>query len=428
MQIARSQETADEAQARLAAQQTRQAAARAQETPEQAQTRRGADRDHHAVARALVYSSNEQSVCNINKNSGLAEVLKKCKLIVWDEYTMSHKQHVETLDRTLKDFRDNTTVMGGVFLLLSGDFRQTLPVIPKGTPADEIKACLKKSRLWPHVHTLHLTTNMRVALHGDATANTFSTRLLQVGEKRHPVDPATGELSIPKDLGIVVSSLDDLIQNVYPSLSQNFTNLDWLCQRAILAPKNDIVNTINEHVMKQLPGQVMTYRSVDSAMDPDQVVQYPTEFLNTLNPAGLQPHCLILKVGCPIILIRNLDAPKLCNGTRLSIKDFSQSVIEATVMTGCGKGENVFIPRIPIINEEMVEFKRLQFPVKPSFAMTINKSQGQSLKVAGIHLESPCFSHGQLYVACSRVGAAENLYVLASGGKTMNVVYPEALR
>src|SRR5277367_573147 len=113
---------------------------------------------------------------------------------------------------------------------------------------------------------------------------------------------------------------------------------------------------------------------------------------------------------------------------RLSVKRFSQSVIEATVMTGCGKGETVFIRRIPIINDDMVEFKRLQFPVKPSSAMTVNNSQGQSLKLAGIHLELPCFSHGQLYVACSSVGAAENLYILAPGGETMNVVDPEALK
>jgi PIF1-like helicase/Helitron helicase-like domain at N-terminus len=375
-----------------------------------------------------VYSSDKQSVCNISKNSGLAEVLKQCKLIVWDECTMSHKQHVETVDRTLRDFRDNNSVMGGTLLLLSGDFRQTLPVVPRGTPADEIKASLKKSYLWGHVRTLSLTTNMRVHLQGDTSAGVFAQRLLQIGEKQHPVDPVTGHVSIPIELGKVVTSLDQLMLSVYPNLGKNFQDLNWLCERAILAPKNDVVNIINTHVLTQLPGREKTYRSVDTTLDPDQAVQYPVEFLNTLNPSGLQPHCLTLKEGCPIILIRNLDAPKLCNGTRLCIKRLSQSLIEATVMTGCGKGETVFIPRIPIINEEMVEFKRLQFPVKPSFAMTINKSQGQSLKVAGIHLETPCFSHGQLYVACSRVGAAKNLFLLAPGAKTMNIVYPEALR
>ena len=60
--------------------------------------------------------------------------------------------------------------------------------------------------------------------------------------------------------------------------------------------------------------------------------------------------------------------------------------------------------------------------------MSINKAQGQSLKVAGINLESPCFSRGQLYVACSRVGTGKNLYVFALDAKTKNIVYPTALQ
>ncbi|UYV71174.1 hypothetical protein LAZ67_8002034 [Cordylochernes scorpioides] len=78
---------------------------------------------------------------------------------------------------------------------------------------------------------------------------------------------------------------------------------------------------------------------------------------------------------------------------------------EATILTGCFQNEEVFIPRIPLIHDDKhspLHFKRLQFPIRVSFAMSINKAQGQSLKIAGIDLEQPCFSHGQLYVACSR--------------------------
>ena len=151
---------------------------------------------------------------------------------------------------------------------------------------------------------------------------------------------------------------------------------------------------------------------MDSVADDDASVQYPIEFLNSLKPSGMPPHNLLLKVGTPIMLLRNLDAPRLCNGTRLCVKSLMPHVIEATILTGCAKDEDVFLPRIPMIPSDMpFEFRRLQFPVRLAFAMSINKAQGQSLKVAGVNLATPCFSHGQLYVACSRVGTGkESLY------------------
>ncbi|GBN58353.1 hypothetical protein AVEN_148354-1 [Araneus ventricosus] len=95
-------------------------------------------------------------------------------------------------------------------------------------------------------------------------------------------------------------------------------------------------------------------------------------------------------------------------------------------MIGHAAGENVFIPRIPIIPSDFpFQFKHLQFPVHLSFAMSINKAQ--SLKVVGLNLLKPCFSHGQLYVGSSRVGKAGNLYIHIQTERTANIVYPEAL-
>jgi ATP-dependent DNA helicase PIF1 len=189
------------------------------------------------------------------------------------------------------------------------------------------------------------------------------------------------------------------------------------------------VNTINLQIQEQLPGNATSHKSVDTVVDVNESVQYPIEFLSSLEPPGMPPHNLMLKIGSPIILLRNLDAPRLCNGTRPIVKGLMPQVIETTILTGCAHGEDVFLPQIPMIPTDMpFEFKRLQFPIRLAFAISINKAQGQLLQVAGSNLATTCLSHGQLYVSCSRVEIGENLYILAVDGKTKHVVYEGALR
>ncbi|GBP96626.1 ATP-dependent DNA helicase PIF6 [Eumeta japonica] len=198
-----------------------------------------------------------------------------------------------------------------------------------------------------------------------------------------------------------------------PSLPE--TNRDDLSNQAA---KNIDVNTINFTIQNRIHGETTTYKSIGTVVNQDEVVNYPTEFLNSIDLPGIPPHVLTLKIGVSIILLRNINPPRLCNGIRLSVKKMMNKVIEATILIEKFKDEDVLLPRIPMIPTDMpFEFKRLMFPLRLVFAMTINKARGQSLQVCGLNLENPCFSHGQLYVACSRVGKPSDLFVYASNGK-----------
>ncbi|XP_036334474.1 uncharacterized protein LOC118745044 [Rhagoletis pomonella] len=273
--------------------------------------------------------------------------------------------------------------MGGALILLAGDFRQTLPVIPRSTPADELNACLKASHLWNYVEKITLTTNMRVHLLQDTSAQIFSKQLLDIGNGKVHIDRTTNEISFPSNFCQMQQSIQDVIDRVFPNLMINYRIPEWLRERAILAPKNDDVSKLNGQIQLKIPGEAVEYKSIDTVMDKDQAVNYPTEFLNSLEPPGMPPHSLALKVGSPVMLIRNLNAPKLCNGTRVIIKKLTPNLIEATIISGKFKGEDVLIPRIPMIpNDLPFEFKRLQFPLRLAFAITINKAQGQSLTIA----------------------------------------------
>ncbi|KAK4304058.1 hypothetical protein Pmani_023972 [Petrolisthes manimaculis] len=201
--------------------------------------------------------------------------------------------------------------MGGITVVLAGDFRQTLPVIPKGTKADELKASLKASPLWKHVRKLHLTTNMRVHLFGDQTAGQFAKHLLNIGNGCIPLSQDLQLHQLP--CGQMIQTENDLKANVFPDLATNSHNTAWLCERAILAPRNDAVDKINLDLLQLMPGTAESFKSIDTVRDQDQAVQYPAEFLNSLKPPGMPLHNLVLKNGAPIMLLRNLDPPRLCN-------------------------------------------------------------------------------------------------------------------
>ena len=186
---------------------------------------------------------------------------------------------------------------------------------------------------------------MRVHLSGDQAAGRWAAVLLQIGRGNLPTD-AAGRIDIPLPPGQFVNSLDELIWKIYPNLELEYTDKKWLYQRAILASTNDIASNINDKILSMIPGQVREYKSTDETVEEDQMVQFPSEFLNSLTPSGLPPHNLRLKEHAVIMLLRNLNPSiGLTNGTRLQVKRLLDNVIIATIIGGKSAGQEVMIPR-----------------------------------------------------------------------------------
>lgn len=247
---------------------------------------------HSTFKLSLQLHMEDTRICGIEKNSNMADVLRQAKLIVLDEVTMIHKKAIEALNTSLRDLqlqakdqppnKRKNELMGGCTVLLSGDFRQILPVVKRGSRADEVNASLKNSALWPKIKVLSLKKNMRVHLKGDPEAGKLSELLFKLGEGK--IISSEGKIEVPNELCQVVNDLKSLTDKIYPDTRNILSKpIEWLQERAILTPLNQTANEINNLLMDQMDSLGHTYKSFDSCMDPDQACNFPTEVLNSFN-------------------------------------------------------------------------------------------------------------------------------------------------
>ena len=298
-----------------------------------------------------------------------------------------------------------------------------MPVIKFGTRTKLIQASIKKSPLWQEFKTIKLTQNMRTG----PNEHKFSDWLIKMGNGELPFDNEDN-IQLPEQY----ISKSELIQEVYENKLQNQDDLNYY-QRAILAPKNENVFQINDEILSKLSGQMKTYKSIDTDDSGEEQTNFPTEFLNSLTPSGFPPHELKLKTGAVVMILRNLNIHDgLCNGTRMIITEMKDHVLKAKILGTSRNGQEVLLPKIDITSTDKflpVELRRRQFPIRLAFAMTINKAQGQTFDKIGLYLPQPVFSHGQLYVAFSRVRNQESIKVNLESdlNTTKNIVYKEIL-
>ncbi|CAN0857813.1 ATP-dependent DNA helicase PIF1 [Linum grandiflorum] len=319
------------------------------------------------------------STCHIEQGSELAELLENTSLIIWDEALMAHKHYIESLDS--RNNKSNGDIpFGGITVVFGGDFRQILPVIPKAIRTEIVNSCIKRSYLWQHMTIIKLSENMRLkqleCTTREATSIAeFSSWILDIGD------------------------------GTYGQLSANLDNPAYFASRAILVPLHEIVSQINSYMLDQWPGEEMCYYSSNSIqsdfLDPSSAeAEYPMEFLNALQIGNFPAHELKLKVGVPVILLRNLDQTTgLCNGTWMVIRTMGTWFLEVEILTDTHIRDRVYLPRLSLTShQKSLNFTlvRRQYPIALSFGMTINKSQGQTLQSIGLCLKRQVFTHGHV--------------------------------
>ncbi|CAN1174080.1 ATP-dependent DNA helicase PIF1 [Linum perenne] len=275
----------------------------------------------------------------------------------------------------------------------------------------------------------------------------FPEWVLAVGDGKippiiHQTNSAMDLIEIPEQFIIVHSPtpVADIVARVYPDFTKNYQSVAYIRTRAIVTPTNQVVSDINDYVLTRIPGDAKTYLSSDTlaTTGPNQQrmeLEYPTEFLNSLTFNGMPEHRLQVKSYSIVMLLRNLNpSAGLCNGTRILLTHLGDHTLRGLIIGGSHEGTIAIIPRIVLDKTDPnwpFTLKRRQYPLRLCYAMTINKSQRQTLEHIGIYLPSPVFSHGQLYVALSRAHLVEGIHIIlqsdgtVSETTTRNIIYQE---
>jgi hypothetical protein len=229
-------------------------------------------------------------------------------LIIWDEAPMQHHHIPEAVDRTLRDIHGYDKPFGGLTVVFGGDFLQILPVIIKGSRPQIVGACLQQSVLWSVLKILPLTLNMCLGQEG--AEREFAQWQLDVGHRKHTNE--NSDIVLPNHFKCPENTLKSLIETIYPGIANPTLSSDqYFADCTILSAHNEGVHSINAQILQSFPGEVRVYQSADwiekegEGADIDSL--YPVEHLNTINISGLLIARLNLKIGCPLMVLQNLN-------------------------------------------------------------------------------------------------------------------------
>lgn len=344
----------------------------------------------------------------IDASSELARQLLENDVFIIDEVSQVDRFVLRAIDNCLQDLTGIKRPFGNKMIILAGDFRQCLPVVAEESrPFHTAENVHLKAdtEMWLRFSRLTLVRNRRA----DVNADAFKEWVMRIGNGLEERINGTSLIRVPDQLLCEL----DLIESVY---GEGVISIDSIrtSNRAILCPTNEDSLEINECILERVEGELVEpYVSVDSIVTTgDDETVIPLEHAHTQTPNGYPPHVLNLKVGAIVMLIKNWNIPMgLCNGTRLRVVQCNRHFIKCAILAGVRKDQEFCFSRVKFSpsDKDTHRIERFQFPFRLAFAMTINKSQGQTFDKIGILLRTPVFAHGQLYVAVSRVRNFQSL-------------------
>lgn len=346
--------------------------------------------------------AHDTTMCNLTMAD--RSKIKAASLIIYDECSMVHKDVADTVERTLRDVMQNDRHFGGKAVLFMGDFKQLLPVVRFGSGHN---CTMHKCHWWRDMQLLNFSKNWRAANNPE-----YTTFLEEVGNGRIEF------VEVPAECR--VTSYADLIDAVYGDT--------WESSHQILALTLETCAAVNGMCFEKLPGVLTCVPASDKYIDCKDPDDFPHDYVESLDMRGAPPWMLKMKVGAKYMCIRNLDLKRgIVNGTMLRLLSIGRHTAQFEILTGKASGcIDIFTKAAFTITPEASGLPftiiRKQYPIIPAYCLSVHKAQGQTLNRVGLIFESDPFTHGQLYVALSRVAGWHKVFAMYQGQNIKNHV------
>lgn len=351
---------------------------------------------------------------------------------------MANRAVLACVEECCRKVMDNRNIFGGKVVILLGDFRQTCPVIPRGTKMDVLNACISRCHFWPQFHIAQLITPIQ-----NAEDPALASFVDEIGDGAGP----------RVDLSFLTRTthVEDVINFVYDQ--DIILNPAACLRRCILAPTNAQVDRYNTIVVNLLPSTARQYHAADSLEEHDDVTEGVNvnsdtnshllnpdavlDYVRYQRPSGMPDYNLTVKVGGVYRLLRNISINLgLVKNARVVVVGLGSKLVTIRILqevqTHGMSPSDILLPRITF-KERLHSghtLCRRQFPLAPAYASTFHSCQGLTLDRVGVDLTQDVFTHGQLYTALSRIRRRSDAIVrlpTAEHSTTTNVTYKELL-